>query len=207
MTSPPLPQLAVAKQIAQTAPVIRGALALNTGVEGRPTRVVLAPLSDTGAANADLVVFPSLVAGDILSTLAPHKAGIKAFSLPGLGSFGVGESYAGACEAQGIGGAKRKDLSGQVAVVTGGAGGLGFSVAELLRAEGAEVGLLDIAEAPVKAAAAKLGGIGLACDVTDAASVDAAIAQIAAYYGGIDILISNAGASGAIIMLPAAWCG
>ncbi|MGB7321793.1 MAG: SDR family oxidoreductase [Albidovulum sp.] len=195
MTSPPLLHVALAKQIAQTAPVIRGALALNTGVEGRPTRVVLAPLSNTDAANADLVVFPSLVAGDILSTLAPHKAGIKAFSLPGLGSFGVGASFAEACEAQGVAVSQPKDLAGQIAVVTGGAGGLGFSVAQLLRAEGAEVALLDIAEAPVNAAAAKLGGIGLACDVTDAASVDVAIARVVAHYGGIDILISNAGAA------------
>ncbi len=90
---------------------------------------------------------------------------------------------------------KDKPLSRQVAVVTGAASGLGLAVAEALRAEGAEVAMLDIAEAPLTAAAKRLGGKAVVCDVTDPASVDAAIAGVAASFGGVDILISNAGAA------------
>jgi rhamnose utilization protein RhaD (predicted bifunctional aldolase and dehydrogenase)/NAD(P)-dependent dehydrogenase (short-subunit alcohol dehydrogenase family) len=97
-----------------------------------------------------------------------------------------------------------KPLSRQIAVVTGAASGLGLAVAEALRAEGAEVALLDIAEDAVMAAAKRLGGIGMVCDVTDVASVDAAIAAVAARLGGVDILISNAGAAfqGALTDVP-----
>ncbi|MCX5514751.1 bifunctional aldolase/short-chain dehydrogenase [Kaistia algarum] len=88
-----------------------------------------------------------------------------------------------------------KPLSRQIAVVTGGAGGLGLAIAKALREEGAEVAILDIAADSVAAAAKSIGGLGLCCDVTDAASVDNAIAAVAAAYGGVDILISNAGAA------------
>jgi rhamnose utilization protein RhaD (predicted bifunctional aldolase and dehydrogenase)/NAD(P)-dependent dehydrogenase (short-subunit alcohol dehydrogenase family) len=97
-----------------------------------------------------------------------------------------------------------KPLTRQVAVITGGAGGLGLAVAEAMRAEGAEVALLDIADEPLKAAAKRLGGLAVTCDVTDPASVDAAIAKVAAVYGGIDILVSNAGAAfqGSLVTVP-----
>ncbi|QDC02503.1 bifunctional aldolase/short-chain dehydrogenase [Mesorhizobium sp. 8] len=88
-----------------------------------------------------------------------------------------------------------KPLSRQVAVVTGGAGGLGLAVAEALKAEGAEIALIDIAEEALQREAKRLGGIGVACDVTDPAAVDAAIAKVVGRYGGVDILISNAGAA------------
>ena len=88
-----------------------------------------------------------------------------------------------------------KPLSRQVAVVTGGAGGLGLSIAEALRAEGAEIALIDLAEAAVKTEAARLGGLGLACDVTNPQAVDAALAGVAEHFGGVDIVISNAGAA------------
>ena len=88
-----------------------------------------------------------------------------------------------------------KPLSRQVAVVTGGAGGLGLAIAEALRAEGAEIALIDLAEAAVKTEAARLGGLGLACDVTNPQAVDAALAGVAEHFGGVDIVISNAGAA------------
>jgi rhamnose utilization protein RhaD (predicted bifunctional aldolase and dehydrogenase)/NAD(P)-dependent dehydrogenase (short-subunit alcohol dehydrogenase family) len=86
-----------------------------------------------------------------------------------------------------------KPLQGQVAVVTGGAGTIGLATAAALRKEGAEIALLDIAGA--EAAAAEVGGLGLACDVTDRRAVDAAFRRIAARFGGLDILVSNAGAA------------
>lgn len=88
-----------------------------------------------------------------------------------------------------------KPLSRQVAVVTGGAGGLGLAIAEALRAEGAEIALVDLAEAAVTKEAARLGGLGVACDVTNPKAVEAALAGVTEHFGGVDIVISNAGAA------------
>ncbi|MGL6209992.1 MAG: bifunctional aldolase/short-chain dehydrogenase [Paracoccaceae bacterium] len=88
-----------------------------------------------------------------------------------------------------------KPLSRQVAVVTGAASGLGLAVAEALRAEGAEVALMDITGDALMREAKRVGGIGVVCDVTDPVAVDAAVAEVAARLGGVDILISNAGAA------------
>ena len=88
-----------------------------------------------------------------------------------------------------------KPLSGQVAVVTGGASGLGLAVVKALRDEGAEVAILDIAADGVAAAAKSAGGLGLVCDVTDAKAVDRAMSEAVKAFGGVDILISNAGAA------------
>ena len=86
-------------------------------------------------------------------------------------------------------------LQGQVAVITGAAGTIGAATAAALRRQGAEVALLDIDGKAATAAAAPLGGLGLACDVTRQASVDAAFAAVVAAHGGVDILVSNAGAA------------
>jgi rhamnose utilization protein RhaD (predicted bifunctional aldolase and dehydrogenase)/NAD(P)-dependent dehydrogenase (short-subunit alcohol dehydrogenase family) len=94
-----------------------------------------------------------------------------------------------------LGGAVEKPLLGQVAVVTGGAGTIGLATARALRGEGAEIALFDRAEADPESAAKKLGGIGVACDVTDATAVDAAFERVVARFGGVDIVVSNAGAA------------
>jgi rhamnose utilization protein RhaD (predicted bifunctional aldolase and dehydrogenase)/NAD(P)-dependent dehydrogenase (short-subunit alcohol dehydrogenase family) len=88
-----------------------------------------------------------------------------------------------------------KPLTRQVAVVTGAASGLGLAIAEAMRAEGAEVALIDIAEEALGAAAKRLGGLAVPCDLTDPKAVEAAFAKVAATYGGVDILVSNAGAA------------
>lgn len=88
-----------------------------------------------------------------------------------------------------------KPLEGQVALITGGAHGLGESVATLFRAEGAEVALLDIAGDKVAATAQRLGALAVPCDVCDPVAVRAAVARVVAHFGGVDILISNAGAA------------
>ena len=96
-----------------------------------------------------------------------------------------------------LGGAKEPPLAGQVVVITGAAGAIGFATARAFAAAGAEVALLDIDEAGAQAKARDIGGaaLGLRCDVTDAASVRDAFARVAAAFGGIDILASNAGAA------------
>jgi rhamnose utilization protein RhaD (predicted bifunctional aldolase and dehydrogenase)/NAD(P)-dependent dehydrogenase (short-subunit alcohol dehydrogenase family) len=88
-----------------------------------------------------------------------------------------------------------KPLTRRIAVVTGAASGLGLAIAEALRAEGAELALLDVAHGPLEAAAKRLGALALTCDVTDAGAVDAAFARIAETFGGVDIVASNAGAA------------
>ncbi len=84
-----------------------------------------------------------------------------------------------------------------MAAITGGAGAIGAATARAFAAAGAEVALLDIDEAAARAAAKKVGGAALAvaCDVTDAASVQAAFAKVAETFGGVDIAVSNAGAA------------
>ena len=94
-----------------------------------------------------------------------------------------------------LGGAVEKPLAGQVAVVTGGAGTIGLATARALRNAGAEIALLDRAAADPEAAGKKLGGLGIAGDVTDAARVAAAFDRIVARFGGVDIVVSNAGAA------------
>jgi rhamnulose-1-phosphate aldolase/alcohol dehydrogenase len=96
-----------------------------------------------------------------------------------------------------LGGARELPLAGQVAVITGAAGSIGFATAKAFAAAGAEVALLDVDEAAaqVKAKAIGTAALGLRCDVTDAASVRDAFAQVACTFGGVDILVSNAGAA------------
>jgi rhamnose utilization protein RhaD (predicted bifunctional aldolase and dehydrogenase)/NAD(P)-dependent dehydrogenase (short-subunit alcohol dehydrogenase family) len=96
-----------------------------------------------------------------------------------------------------LGGAREPPLAGQVAVITGAAGAIGFATAKAFAAAGAEVALLDIDETAAQAKAKAIGGaaLGLRCDVTDAASVRDAFARVASAFGGIDILVSNAGAA------------
>jgi rhamnose utilization protein RhaD (predicted bifunctional aldolase and dehydrogenase)/NAD(P)-dependent dehydrogenase (short-subunit alcohol dehydrogenase family) len=88
-----------------------------------------------------------------------------------------------------------KPLAGQVAVVTGGAGTIGFATARAMSGAGAEVVLLDIQG--VQAAAQRLGGaaLGVECDVTDPLAVRRAFDRTAEHFGGVDIVVSNSGAA------------
>jgi 3-oxoacyl-[acyl-carrier protein] reductase len=86
----------------------------------------------------------------------------------------------------------RIDLDGKLAVVTGGAQGIGRAVAERFIASGAQVVLWDRDQALVEATAKAIGATGVAIDVTDAAAVAAAVEA----QGRIDILINNAGIAG-----------
>lgn len=93
--------------------------------------------------------------------------------------------------------APAKVLTGQVAIVTGGAGAIGRASAKLFAAQGAHVVVLDLDRPAAEAAAREAGNdsIGLACDVTDRAAVRAAFDAVIDAYGGADIVISNAGAA------------
>ena len=91
-------------------------------------------------------------------------------------------------------GAVVKPLTGQIAIVTG-AGAIGAATAKALAAEGAAVAILDIDGAAAERAAAPIKGTGLRCDVTKPDEVKAAFATVCETYGGVDILVSNAGAA------------
>jgi NAD(P)-dependent dehydrogenase (short-subunit alcohol dehydrogenase family) len=85
----------------------------------------------------------------------------------------------------------------QAAIVTGGASGLGLATGELLAAAGARVALLDIDAARVAEAAARIGGIGLQCDVGDAAAAEHALAEARQAHGPAAILVNCAGIAAA----------
>jgi rhamnose utilization protein RhaD (predicted bifunctional aldolase and dehydrogenase)/NAD(P)-dependent dehydrogenase (short-subunit alcohol dehydrogenase family) len=94
-----------------------------------------------------------------------------------------------------LGSAVEKPLQGQVALVTGAAGTIGLATARALKSAGAELALLDRPGADPEPAAKNLGGLGVVCDVTDPAAVRAAFDRIAEKFGGIDVVVSNAGAA------------
>jgi NAD(P)-dependent dehydrogenase (short-subunit alcohol dehydrogenase family) len=81
------------------------------------------------------------------------------------------------------------DLSGKLAVVTGGANGIGFAAARLLAENGASVAIFDLTRENPEAAARQIGARGFCTDVADRASLDAAFAAA----GAPDIVIANAG--------------
>jgi 2-deoxy-D-gluconate 3-dehydrogenase len=85
-------------------------------------------------------------------------------------------------------------LSGQVAIVTGGASGIGLSTVALLAGAGAKVAVVDRnAEASAQALDQAPGGIALSADVADEASVERATAEVMGKFGRIDILVNCAG--------------
>ncbi|WP_267554190.1 SDR family oxidoreductase [Rhizobium rhizogenes] len=86
-------------------------------------------------------------------------------------------------------------LSGKIALVTGGGSGIGAAVATAFASKGARVAVLDINVDMAKAKATEIGGGAEAfvCDVSDPASVNKAISDVVAHFGGIDIAVNSAG--------------
>lgn len=94
---------------------------------------------------------------------------------------------------------KPKELATRIALVTGAASGIGKAIAKRLAAEGAVVAIADLNLEKAQAAAAEIGGpdqaIGLAADVSDEEAVKRAVDETLLAFGGLDIVINNAGLS------------
>lgn len=91
----------------------------------------------------------------------------------------------------------RVPLAGQVVVISGGAGAIGAATAREFAAAGAALALLDVDGGKAEEIAREFSAaaIGLACDVTDEGAVGAAFKRVCETFGGVDILVSNAGAA------------
>ncbi|CAA7613057.1 conserved hypothetical protein [Candidatus Terasakiella magnetica] len=96
-----------------------------------------------------------------------------------------------------LGKGAEKPFARQVAVVTGGGSGIGAATARAFAKEGAEVVVLDRDPDAAQAVAKACGGkaLGLACDVTDTAAIRAAFDRVVEHFGGVDVVVSNAGAA------------
>ena len=97
--------------------------------------------------------------------------------------------------------AASRSVAGSTVLITGAASGMGRATAEVFAAEGAHVALTDIAAESVREVADDLVHRGLSAeawtlDVADAAAIEAVVAQAAARFGGLDIVVNNAGVGG-----------
>ena len=103
----------------------------------------------------------------------------------------------------------RSELAGRVAIVTGGARGLGLAIAQRLSEGGARVAVWDSDTTALALAAAKLSAHPEVADVTDAGSLEAALSRTEAAIGPCDIMVANAGITGPNHLLEdypvAAW--
>jgi NAD(P)-dependent dehydrogenase (short-subunit alcohol dehydrogenase family) len=100
-------------------------------------------------------------------------------------------------QAELAGGTASRELEGKVAVVTGGARGIGRAIAEALAAQGSTVVVSDVTQDAATATAAEIDGAdAVACDVSDEGQVAELFAGALARHGRVDIAVANAGISG-----------
>jgi NAD(P)-dependent dehydrogenase (short-subunit alcohol dehydrogenase family) len=93
-----------------------------------------------------------------------------------------------------------RDFGGRVAVVTGGASGIGRALAERCAAEGMQVVIADVEQAALDRTAAELGVAGIQTDVSNAESVAALADAVLARFGRVDLVCNNAGVGGGGLM-------
>ena len=161
-------------------------------------RVVLMPGLGALCAGADLA------ASTIVRDITAHTLAVKA-QIAAMGTYrGLSESESFRMEYHVLQHAKlhreaRLPLTGQIALVTGAAGAIGSGVSRALLEQGANVAATDLAGAHLDTLAADLREefgarvIGVALDVTDPRSVASAFGEVAATWGGVDLVVVNAG--------------
>ena len=159
-------------------------------------RVVLVPglgIFGLGASSAAATVAADIAEATVLAITDAEAIGRYAC----LGEEDLFDIEYWSLEQAKLGKGKEAPLAHQVAVVTGGGSGIGAATATALAAQGAEVALLDKNIQAANAMAATIGRAALAleCDVTDEASVRSAFAAVCESFGGVDIVVSNAGAA------------
>jgi rhamnose utilization protein RhaD (predicted bifunctional aldolase and dehydrogenase)/NAD(P)-dependent dehydrogenase (short-subunit alcohol dehydrogenase family) len=157
-------------------------------------RVVLVPglgLFGLGRSKKDAIIAADLAEAAV-ATITDAEAVGRFEPLPEADLFDV--EYWSLEQAK-LDASKELPLAGHVAVITGAAGAIGFATAKAFAAAGAEVALLDVDKTAAQAKARAIGGaaLGLRCDVTDAVSVRNAFARVTSAFGGVDIVVSNAG--------------
>jgi rhamnose utilization protein RhaD (predicted bifunctional aldolase and dehydrogenase)/NAD(P)-dependent dehydrogenase (short-subunit alcohol dehydrogenase family) len=157
-------------------------------------RVILVPgigLFGVGATARDASIAAD-IAETTISVISDAESGGRFESISERNQFEI--EYWSLEQAK-LAGRKPLPLQGQVVIITGGAGTIGLATAAAFRARGAEVVLLDLDASRTKLAAKPLAALGIGCNVTDRRSVAAAFDAVVAAYGGVDIVVSNAGAA------------
>ena len=159
-------------------------------------RVVLVPgvgLFGLGASAKDAAIAAD-IAGNTVEVITDAEA-VGTFQP--IGEFDLFEMEYWSLEQAKLGKSAEKPLARQVVVVTGGGSGIGAATAKAFAREGAEVAILDRDLEAAQKVAKEIGKTALAiqCDVTGPASVRAAFDKVAEAFGGVDIVVSNAGAA------------
>jgi NAD(P)-dependent dehydrogenase (short-subunit alcohol dehydrogenase family) len=157
-------------------------------------RVVLVPelgLIGIGSAKAD-----AAVAADVAETnVAVISASEALGPYTSIDEADVFDVEYWSLEQAKLGKTSARRLAGQIVVVTGGGGTIGAAIARAFRTEGAEIVVLDRNRDAALECARGVNGLGLECDVTDAAALRRALEVVCRSYGGLDVLVSNAGAA------------
>ncbi|MBI3505295.1 MAG: bifunctional aldolase/short-chain dehydrogenase [Proteobacteria bacterium] len=157
-------------------------------------RVVLVP--GIGAFCAGITAKDARIAGDLIENAACAIADAEPMgAFQSVSEADMFDVEYWSLEQAKLGKSAEKRLQRHVVLVTGGGSGIGAATAAAFAAEGCEIVILDRDAGSAQAAAKKFGGLGLACDVTQGGDVRAAFDAAVARFGGIDIVVSNAGAA------------
>ncbi|HYC16809.1 MAG TPA: bifunctional aldolase/short-chain dehydrogenase [Pseudolabrys sp.] len=159
-------------------------------------RVVLVP--GLGLFGLGLSAKDARIAADVAEAAAEGIGGAEAIgSFKSISEADIFDVEYWPLELAKLGQRKPLPLAGQIAVITGAGGAIGAATARAFAEAGAEVAMLDIDATAAAKNAKAIGGAALAvaCDVTDATSVGIAFEQVVAAFGGVDIVVSNAGAA------------
>ncbi|HEY8699222.1 MAG TPA: bifunctional aldolase/short-chain dehydrogenase [Rhizomicrobium sp.] len=159
-------------------------------------RVILVPgkgLFGLGASAKDAAIAAD-IAENTIEVIADAEAIGRYQPIPEADQFDV--EYWSLEQAK-LGKSAEKVLARQVCIVTGGGSGIGAAVAKAMAAEGAEVAVLDRDRAAAIYVAKDIGksALAIACDVTNPEQVRKAFDEVAKAFGGVDIVVSNAGAA------------